>query len=127
MTSVLPPIPEHSLSVQKRRAVLKVVDQLRRAFFEATDRYGLSKKDFADRIGMKPSQLTRILNGRQNVSVGTAEAVLRALQARSEFSYVFLEDIEPANTNRAIVSKYKKTDAAASKPKDKLSQTIEYE
>ena len=70
----------------------------------------MSKKDFAERIGMKPSQFSRILNGRQHITVETAEAIFRAFEARSDFGFEFQEDLVPAQSNRSleIFLKYQK-------------------
>jgi transcriptional regulator with XRE-family HTH domain len=127
MKSELEPISKKQLSILKRRALLKVIDQLQLAYMEATNRYGLTKKQFADRVGMKPSQLTRILNGRQNVSVQTAEAVLRSLQARTEFGFSFLEDVPLGDTNRVALPKYRKVEQPASSADDRFLKTFEYE
>lgn len=110
MSEKLPDISPLALGVHKQRAVLRMVALLQDAYAIASKRYGMSRKDFAQRIGMKPSQFSRILNGRQNVSVEIAEAVLRAMEARTEFGFSFLEDLSREPTNRVSSSAFRKTD-----------------
>lgn len=117
MTAKLRIIPETQLSVLKKRAVLKMVEQIQRAYADASERYGMSRKEFAARIGMQPTQFSRILNGRQNVTVESAEVVLRALEARGTYGYQMLDDVRAPASNRSGSAKYKKTtDVTSSTP-----------
>lgn len=107
MTEKLPPITKMQLGAIKHRAVLKMVDQLQQAYIDASARYDMTRAEFAARIGMKPSQFSRILNGRQNITVEMAEAVLRAFEARGIYSHEFLDDISIVSDNR-VGSRYQK-------------------
>jgi plasmid maintenance system antidote protein VapI len=88
------------LNVAKRRARLKAVEMLQLAYAEAHEKYGLTRAQFADRIGMKPSQLSRILSGAQNVSVEMVEGVLRAFESRLVMGYEPLDSLVVKPSNR---------------------------
>ena len=48
---------------------------------------GLSKKDFSKKAGIKPSYLTRVLRGEQNLSLRTLVKLADAVDARVEISF----------------------------------------
>lgn len=96
----LSPIADAKLAILKHRARLKTVEKLHAAYAEAHEKYGLKKADFARRIGMKPSHLSRILSGAQNVTVETVEAVLRAFESRISMDYEALDELVAKPSNR---------------------------
>lgn len=100
MTKKLKEINPDTLEVQKKRARLATVHLFHEAYEHAHKNYGLSKKEFAARIGMKASHFSRILSGAQNVTVETSEAVLRALNHRLTVEAVPLDDLETVSSNR---------------------------
>lgn len=112
----LSPLSNTKLGVLKHRARLKAVDMLHAAYEEAAARYGLTKADFARRIGMKPSHLSRILSGSQNVTVETVEAVLRAFESRLVTGYEPLDNLVEKPSNRYPRPESKIEFVDASKP-----------
>lgn len=106
MTEYVEPLDAHRIEVFKKRAFLKVISHLQEAYREAHDRDGLSRRQFAERIGMKPSQFSRILNGGQNISVETAEAILRSMNRRMIFGSEDIRDIPSSNSNRTYGAEY---------------------
>jgi len=88
------------LSFFKRRAHLRLCHELIECLEAAKKREGLTMAELAARIGMKPTQMSRILNGHQNLTVQTAEAVFRAFGARGEWSYTILADLPEVPATR---------------------------
>ncbi|WP_116654392.1 helix-turn-helix transcriptional regulator [Pelagibacterium sediminicola] len=97
---MLDPINQKKLAILKRKARLDVVDALLKEYTAASEKYGMTRKQFAERIGMKPSQFSRILSGAQNITVEMAEVIARSMDARLSTSIVPLEDINHADSNR---------------------------
>jgi transcriptional regulator with XRE-family HTH domain len=98
--SKLQKIDSIKLEVQKKRARLAAIAVIHAALEDARAKYGLTNREFAERIGMKPSEFSRILSGSQNITFEMAEAVLRALEHRITLDSIPLNDLTTAHTNR---------------------------
>jgi plasmid maintenance system antidote protein VapI len=96
----LKPLSKIAVGVMKKRARSAAVRTLQKAYETAHKKYGLRRKDFAERIGMSPSEFSRILNGRQNISMETAEAVLRSMDFRLQVMAESLDELKDAPSNR---------------------------
>ena len=59
--------------------------------------HSLSQKVLAEKLGKKPSFISRCLSGQQNMTIRTIHDMARAMDCRLEVNFVPLESLRPSN------------------------------
>ncbi|WP_380873614.1 hypothetical protein ACFB49_42670 [Sphingomonas sp. DBB INV C78] len=89
-------IPEHVLADQWHAFRLKVWRRLIDAVEEAKAS-GLDQREIAERLGMDEGQLSRVLSGRNNVTLRNMHNIARAIDFRPEVVFTRLADLRRSN------------------------------
>lgn len=88
-------------------AVIKALEQSKRET-------GVNRKEIAERIGWKPSQLSTYLSGPRNWTLDTIDCLLHAVDAEMEYHVSFNRDRKKSNFY--ILDNVKEIDQAKSSP-----------
>lgn len=97
-------ISEQELSERWHTFRLKFFRKLEDAVRQAKND-GIDQKSIAERIGMSEAQLSRVLSGRQNVTLRTMHNIARAIDHRPEIDFISLASLVPTN----VPQRYTKT------------------
>lgn len=74
--------PESEAMLAEERLILAATELV----YEAMDKRGVSKKELADRLQVRPTEVSSRLRGTRNLTLRTFAAMLHALDARVELA-----------------------------------------
>jgi transcriptional regulator with XRE-family HTH domain len=90
-------IPEATLAEQWFGFVHNLLSEMQEMYRTRKKTHNLSQKGLAERLGRKPSFISRCLSGQQNMTIRTMHDIARAMGCRLEVRFVPLESLRPAN------------------------------
>jgi transcriptional regulator with XRE-family HTH domain len=90
-------IPDETLAEQWYGFVHGLIAEMQSTFRKRHKTKNLSQKGLAERLGKKPSYISRCLSGQQNMTIRTIHDLARAMDCRLEISFRPLETLRPAN------------------------------
>ena len=90
-------IPDEILAEQWFGFVHHLISGMQDVYRTRRKTHGLSQKVLAEKLGKKPSFISRCLSGQQNMTIRTIHDIARAMGCRLEVRFVPLESLRPAN------------------------------
>jgi transcriptional regulator with XRE-family HTH domain len=90
-------IPDEVLAEQWFSFVHGMIGAMQAVFRTAQKNRDLNQRKIAERLGRKPSFISRCLSGQQNMTIRTIHDLARAMDCRLEVSFVPLDSLPMAN------------------------------
>jgi transcriptional regulator with XRE-family HTH domain len=90
-------IPEDTLAEQWFGFVQHLLSEMQDIYRVRKKTHNLSQKGLAEKLGKKPSFISRCLAGQQNMTIRTIHDIARAMGCRLQITFVPLETLTPSN------------------------------
>jgi len=90
-------IPDEILAEQWYGFVHRLIEGMQLAYRNSGEPQELTQKKIAERLGKKPSFVSRCLSGQQNMTIRTIHDLARAMDCRLEVTFRPLKSLRPAN------------------------------